>query len=839
MQRYLEPSGHWHVSASDSRSASNRWHVDRTMTDARPALVVPDSSLGTDALWWNGFSPAGAVGPPGRSIDADVSALAVYRGELVVGGDFAFMDGVETRGLASWDGESWHPLGEGHAFWGANCFVVHHDRLVAGGSTWANGGSSSVYAWDGQEWEGIGSGQVTEPYSWVQDLVVLDDHLVAAGHFIRTGEERTFIVRWNGTAWEDIGPDSLYGGYPLLTDLAVYRDTLYAAGAFHLAADDSLGNLVRWRGDSWEVVGGGTDGTVYALEVYRDQLIVSGSFGRAGDAPVHNIAAWNGGAWAALGGGLQSDHYSFVGTLLASDDRLVVAGQFESAGDVAARDVAIWNGAMWDSLATLSAHPGAFQPIRCLTSFENRIIAGGIFDLGEGGYHADVIAWDTGMKWVPVSTRGTQLVGTPYAILATPEGLVCEGEFTLPGQLETTTAIARWDGTHWHVLGDRLDAPVSAFALYRSQIIAAGWFHTIDGDSLNYIASWDGGSWHPLGEGLSGPALALKVRGDHLIVGGAFAYAGGDPLLNIAQWDGHSWRPLGNGVWRAGLSGVTDLAIYDGELYVCGYFTWAGDTPARSIARWNGARWDAIDGELTFKDNDPWIGELEVWNGQLVAAGNFETAGGEESRKLAIWDGIHWRPLKPLLDMAVTELASDQGRLVVGGVFSGPQGFLDSNYILQWDGTRWLRMGSGLWSGRDGVWELPGVTAVAGWDGALYAGGHFRFAGDKPSFHIARWDGRAFGAPPPRPTLTVMPNPALDVVSFGWHLDGPGTVVLRVFNVLGREVARPVSGLQPGGPGAQRWALSDNLGKRVAAGVYFVHLESERGSTVSRVVVLR
>jgi hypothetical protein len=284
---------------------------------------------------------------------------------------------------------------------------------------------------------------------------------------------------------------------------------------------------------------------------------------------------------------------------------------------------------------------------------------------------------------------------------------------------------------------------------------------------------------------------------------------------------------------------VRDLEIYNGELYACGHFIWAGDGPVRGIAKWNGARWDAIDTELSFEDNDPWILDLEVWNGQLVAAGNFEAAAGGKAGELAIWDGIHWRPLTPLVDVGVSELASDQGRLVVGGWFFTANGYIDQDYIRQWDGSRWLRMGSGLSSGRVGYFQYPPVTAMARWDGALHVSGLFHFAGVKPSFRMARWDGSAFDSPRSGETLSVMPNPALDEVKFGWHLDDPGPVELRVFNVLGQEVARLVSGMQPGGPGGRLWGLTDNRGSHVPAGVYFIRLESERGPMVSRVVVLR
>lgn len=66
-----------------------------------------------------------------------------------------------------------------------------------------------------------------------------------------------------------------------------------------------------------------------------------------------------------------------------------------------------------------------------------------------------------------------------------------------------------------------------------------------------------------------------------------------------------------------------------------------------------------------------------------------------------------------------------------------------------------------------------------------------------------------------------------------------GDVELRVFNALGREVVRLVSGFRPGGPGEVRWTPADHQGRLLPSGVYFARFESERTSTVQRVVVVR
>ena len=132
-----------------------RWRLSPTPADHLPALETspipgpgrltfpsdppilgsspPDSSLGTDELWWDGFAPRGAVGPLGLSTDTNLLASTVFRGELVVAGEFAYMDGTPAPGIARWDGRRWQPLGEELPLRRVNCLLVHGDILFAGG----------------------------------------------------------------------------------------------------------------------------------------------------------------------------------------------------------------------------------------------------------------------------------------------------------------------------------------------------------------------------------------------------------------------------------------------------------------------------------------------------------------------------------------------------------------------------------------------------------------------------------------------------------------------------------------------------------------------------------
>jgi hypothetical protein len=80
----------------------------------------------------------------------------------------------------------------------------------------------------------------------------------------------------------------------------------------------------------------------------------------------------------------------------------------------------------------------------------------------------------------------------------------------------------------------------------------------------------------------------------------------------------------------------------------------------------------------------------------------------------------------------------------------------------------------------------------------------------------------------------ISPNPFRGRTSVSYQLDRPGRVSLKVYNSLGQLAATLVDGHREAGFHAAVWD-----GKRAAAGVYLVRLESEGRSRVTKTVKLR
>jgi len=78
----------------------------------------------------------------------------------------------------------------------------------------------------------------------------------------------------------------------------------------------------------------------------------------------------------------------------------------------------------------------------------------------------------------------------------------------------------------------------------------------------------------------------------------------------------------------------------NGDLVAGGDFTTAGGLPANRIAKWNGSEWSALGSGLNslVSGLNPTVQALAVMpNGDLAVGGSFTTAGGQVSTYFARW----------------------------------------------------------------------------------------------------------------------------------------------------------------------------------------------------------
>ncbi|MCB0794262.1 MAG: T9SS type A sorting domain-containing protein [Flavobacteriales bacterium] len=176
--------------------------------------------------------------------------------------------------------------------------------------------------------------------------------------------------------------------------------------------------------------------------------------------------------------------------------------------------------------------------------------------------------------------------------------------------------------------------------------------------------------------------------------------------------------PIGSGI---GSQGVFDMEEYAGKLIIAGRYPTFNDHARANIQGWDGTQHTDLPG--AFESIGEKVVALDLWNGELVAAG-IEAAFGN----IAKWDGSQWSGLGNGLSNQVLDMVVWNNEVVIaeqGGV------------VRKWDGQTWVQLGSGF----NGQLHCLEVHA-----GELYVGGAFsqEYGTLSPMYNLAKWNGTAW-----------------------------------------------------------------------------------------------
>jgi hypothetical protein len=83
------------------------------------------------------------------------------------------------------------------------------------------------------------------------------------------------------------------------------------------------------------------------------------------------------------------------------------------------------------------------------------------------------------------------------------------------------------------------------------------------------------------------------------------------------------------------------------------------------------------------------------------------------------------------------------------------------------------------------------------------------------------------------------PNPATQVVNTGFSISRGAVVKLGVYDVSGRVIKTILNGYVNAGMHKVIWDRTDDLGRRLSSGVYFVRLETDGFKKNEKVILLR
>ena len=660
------------------------------------------ANAATNIARWNGTRWF----PLGSGINGQVRALTMAGNYLYAGGRFTLAGGVTATNIARWDGTNWSPVGAGILGTTVSALFASGNDLYVGGTFTNAGGLSAqnVAKWDGLNWSALGDGVRGIPGNpdsppGVYTLIAWNNDIVAGGNFTNaSGTLATNIAVWKGTGWQALGPglpgpchgltvdtnETLYAGgggnftgppYIFAHDgvtwtrlpagqtgshipisvLFMHQGSLYAGGVYQRTigglARVSGTNLVQEFAPYYPVTGVVKHNQFFYFTGTRDDPAMPATYG---------VSRWDGTNWSLLGAGLVGP----VRSLLVDDEGLLAGGHFgDMAFPIGNELIVRWDEQIWWPVGSgIRQGNCSGCAVLAMARYTNTLYAGGNFynwfmhlngtnwEYALGSPPGVVLAmktnanhmyvgttsglyYDEGTNWIAV---GGGIVGQVNAIEVDGEHVFAGGSFTNAGGTYAQN-IAHWNGTQWLPLGDGVDAPVNALALSTSNLVVGGSFLNADSVVANCVALWDGNFWHALGSGFAGgvrPAClpgtapttvnALAV-GEHGIIyaGGNFKIADNKPANSIAFWDGQRWRTLGSGVNCT----VWALAIKGQDLFVGGDFVTAGGKVSARIALWHGAA-DHIPELAIRRSNTDVIVTWPSWGSNFVLKGATDLTSG-------------------------------------------------------------------------------------------------------------------------------------------------------------------------------------------------------------------
>ncbi len=496
----------------------------------------------------------------------------------------------------------------------------------------------------------------------------------------------------------------------------IFNSELYIGGEFTLADGTPTGGLAKWSGSNWvPAIGGGTDGGVDDMTVYAGQLIVCGNFYEVGGGTfAGGIAGWNGSTWHDLNGGSES---GAIYRIDADANHLYATGYFEGIGNAFVNNIARWNGTSWSAMGS-GLTDEFFDPYEASGEFiytwNGMVAVTGTFARAGGQALSNFAIWD-GTSWGTLGSNPDEFAGGAYTI----------GE--LGGELHVYNGYSEvwnWNGFFWdsQISGGYF----SSMGEYGNALVLGGRFRSLNGVPVSNLGLFDGTNSLALasGNGVYGPVdVVHEWNGQLVVAGGGQTVFGSIANEMLATWDGSQWQSLGGGVYEHPASYTVDMESYQGDLVVAGIFNTAGGAPISRFARWDGTTWSQVG------DASPTgAGDMEVVDGELFALANIP---GQAVAKLDDLTNT-WQYIgdnSPGHVMA--SLGQYNGQLIAAGNFPDIEG-VAAQGIATWNGTTWAPLGAGIVGTVNGMAELGGK---------LYVAGVFSMAGGSPAVHTAVWDG--------------------------------------------------------------------------------------------------
>jgi len=262
-----------------------------------------------------------------------------------------------------------------------------------------------------------------------------------------------------------------------------------------------------------------------------------------------------------------------------------------------------------------------------------------------------------------------------------------------------------------------------------NKIYVGGGFDTVGGVARGHGAAFDTSGnllqWNPQA---NNDITAIQPVGNKVFVGGAFQVLGGQPyywyLGSVDSSTGAltGWNPSNGG--PSGSSGIYKFIYANHQIYMCGAFTVLNGVSRIVLAKMdeNGNINSAWNPGATITGN--FVSDICLYEGNLYVSGDFTALGGQTRKNIVALDtatglATSWNPA--ITNGAVRAITASGSKLYIGGSFTsiGPKSI---SYLGAVD----------IFTGTAYAWN-PGLNNVvfnlATWGSTVYAGGYLTASG--------------------------------------------------------------------------------------------------------------
>ncbi|MGD8922152.1 MAG: hypothetical protein PVH24_02805 [Candidatus Zixiibacteriota bacterium] len=307
-----------------------------------------------------------------------------------------------------------------------------------------------------------------------------------------------------------------------------------------------------------------------------------------------------------------------------------------------------------------------------MTTFNNQLIAAGEI-MGFSNADQPLLQSWNGSAWTDIAPGLDSIV---YRMVAFNNNLYVTGSFTTIGGVAAND-MAYWDGSTWHAMGTGIEGYAYAMTIFNGWLVIGGAFTSVNGVTAHNIAAWYGGAWHAIGPGVPFTVFSLTTSAGNLVAGGVDNGQGHYSAFNGVDWLAPKDEPNGS---------IDAMTVYANNLVIGGTFDSIAGGQMFSIATYNSG-WQGFGAGLSYNGTDwGWVFDFEIFNSELVAAGQFNRAGTVNTSNIAHWNGTAWQAFGSGIAGHVNTVTIFDGQLwAAGGFIVNGQ----DRSVARWTGSAW------------------------------------------------------------------------------------------------------------------------------------------------------